>query len=84
MKDSLHFCQWVQSQFRSPWKGIIIEGPDKGNCYLVKVLVDKHNNLMRKPVYKVLHRHWLIKLDKTPNFRGNFIDLLDLMAQYLN
>ena len=74
MKHSFKVGDKVQSHFRAPWKGVIVEGPDETECYIVKVFLDQHNNVMRKFILKQLNGAWLEKkdwvfpLDKLPNF----------------
>ena len=59
MKHSFKVGDKVQSHFRATWKGVIVEGPDKNECYIVKILIYQHNNIMRKPKFTSLNHHWL-------------------------
>lgn len=60
---------WVASHFRANWKGVVEEvfqqtvdcpsGRYNNITCQVRVLVDRHNNPIRKPFSKILHQNWL-------------------------
>ena len=63
MQHHYHVGKWVHSHFRSTWKGVIIEPPDKNNCVIVRVEIDQHSNPMRKKLIKRINIHWLTPIE---------------------
>lgn len=59
MKHRLKPGQWVKSNFRAPWKGQVVEDGIIENTYIIRVLIDKHDNPIRKPFLTQLDGAWL-------------------------
>lgn len=60
MKKHFNKGQWVISRFRAPWKGQIVEDSQwTEGCYIVRIMIDRHDNPMRKPKLMEISSGWL-------------------------
>jgi len=53
---------WVQSRFRAPWRGVVVELIERTDCTdlaRVEIRIDRRGNPMRKPMIKTLDAGWL-------------------------
>jgi len=53
---------WVQSEFRAPWRGVVVELTPRDDTYdlaRVRVQLDRRGNPVRKPWIATLSAYWL-------------------------
>lgn len=65
-ENSLKEGDFVQSRYRAPWKGTVVElsgNADNGVAW-VRQEVDRHGHPMRKQKWKLLHTSWLRKVER--------------------
>lgn len=67
MRNALKVGDWVRSHFRATWKGVVQGSGYCDNCVYVLVLIDQHNNPMKKVMIKHLNERWLTKIDPPAN-----------------
>lgn len=67
MRHIFKVGDFVQSRYRAPWKGTVVElsGQSDNRVAWVRQEVDRHGNPMRKQKLKRLHTSWLRKLERT-------------------
>lgn len=55
---------WVRSEFRAPWQGVVLELNPNGGIATVQQVLTKRGVRIRKPQIVKYHVEWFCKIEK--------------------